>query len=73
MLTRAFQMAPQDERVVEALSQSFEESIKGASSPLIKKAFAEDALSLMPDNETAKAALKEAEEALAAAAAKAEE
>lgn len=73
VLTRAFQMAPQDERVVEALSQSFEESIKGASSPLIKKAFAEDALSLMPDNETAKAALKEAEEALAAAAAKAEE
>ena len=68
VLTRAFYMAPKDERVVEALSQSFEESIKDASSPVLKKSLAEEALSLMPDNEMAKTALKEAEEALDAAA-----
>ena len=68
VLTRAFQTAPQDERVVEALSQSFAESIKGTSSPVLKKALAEEALRLLPDDEVAKTALKEAEEALDAAA-----
>ena len=68
VLTRAFQMAPKDERVIEALSQSFEESIKAASSPVLKKSLAEEALRLLPDNEVAKTALKEAEEALDAAA-----
>ena len=73
VLTRAFHAAPKDERVVEALTESFEESLKAASSPLVKKEIAENALSLLPDNETAKNALKEAEEALDAAAAAAAE
>lgn len=65
-LKRAYQMSPQDTRISNALTKAYHEAIDTATTAILKRSFAEEALKTFPDDEVAKKAFQEAEEALAA-------